>query len=50
MRDKLKKDARFRLQDGSDVKAELMFLDILKHFEHIGDNSLNIAKAMRNIR
>jgi len=49
LRDNLKKAAQHRLQDGSDVNAELMYLDILKHFEHIGDNSLNIAQALRQV-
>ena len=49
LRDNLKKGAQFRLQQGSDVKAELLYLDLLKHFEHIGDNSLNIAQALRQI-
>ncbi|RLC50788.1 MAG: Na/Pi cotransporter family protein [Candidatus Cloacimonadota bacterium] len=49
LRDNLKKAAQHRLQDGSNVKAELMYLDILKHFEHIGDNSLNIAQALRQV-
>ncbi|MCD4829693.1 MAG: Na/Pi cotransporter family protein [Candidatus Cloacimonetes bacterium] len=46
-RDRLKKDARRRMQAGADVKAELMYIDFLRHFEHIGDNSLNISQAMR---
>ncbi len=49
LRDSLKKATQYRLQDGSNVKSELIYLDLLKHFEHIGDYSLNIAKAMRQI-
>ncbi|MFC1898309.1 Na/Pi cotransporter family protein [Candidatus Cloacimonadota bacterium] len=49
LRDNLKKAAQQRLQDGSDVNAELLYLDLLKHFEHIGDNSLNIAQALRQV-
>ncbi|MBN2460395.1 MAG: Na/Pi cotransporter family protein, partial [Candidatus Cloacimonetes bacterium] len=48
-RDNLKRAARKRLQEGADVNAELLYLDILKNFEHIGDNALNIAQALRNI-
>ena len=48
-RDKLKKATQKRLQEGSDVNSELLYLDLLKNFEHIGDNSLNIAQALRQI-
>lgn len=48
-RDKLKKSTQKRLQEGSDVNSELLYLDILKNFEHIGDNSLNIAQALRQV-
>ncbi|MBT4576137.1 MAG: Na/Pi cotransporter family protein, partial [Candidatus Cloacimonetes bacterium] len=48
-RDKLKKASQQRLQDGADVNSELLYLDLLKNFEHIGDNSLNIAQALRHI-
>ena len=49
LRDNLKKAAQKRLQVGADVKSELLYLDFLKHFEHIGDNSLNIAQALRQV-
>ena len=49
LRDNLKKAAQYRLQKGSDVKSELLYLDLLKHFEHIGDNNLNIAQALRQV-
>lgn len=49
LRDNLKNAAQQRLQEGSDVKAELLYLDLLKHFEHIGDNNLNIAQALRQV-
>lgn len=48
-RDQLKKASQQRLQNGADVKSELLFMDLLKHFEHIGDNSLNIAQALRRV-
>ncbi len=44
----LRKESRKRLQTGSDVKAELLYLDIVKHIEHIGDYSLNIAEALKS--
>ena len=43
----LKKKARKRIQAGSDVKSELLYLDLVKHFEHIGDYSLNIAESLK---
>jgi phosphate:Na+ symporter len=46
-RNKLRKSATRRLQHGGDVTSELLFMDLLKHFEHIGDNSLNIAQALQ---
>jgi phosphate:Na+ symporter len=46
----LRKSARKRLQEGSDVKTELLYLDLLKNLEHIGDNALNISQALRQIR
>ncbi len=48
-RDSLKNAARNRLQQGADVRSELLYLDMLKNFEHIGDNALNIAQALRHI-
>jgi phosphate:Na+ symporter len=49
LRDDLKQAAQDRLQNGADVKSELLYLDLLKHFEHIGDKSLNIAQALRKV-
>lgn len=49
-RNTLKKSARRRIQNGSDVKAELLYIDIVKHIEHIGDHALNIAEALRLVR
>ncbi|MFP4562810.1 MAG: Na/Pi cotransporter family protein [Spirochaetia bacterium] len=49
-RDTYKKASRKRLKGGSSVKSELLYLDFLKHIEHIGDHSLNISQALRQIR
>ena len=46
-RNNLRKAARIRLQQGANVQSELLYLDILKNFEHIGDYSLNISQALR---
>lgn len=45
-RDTLKKAARGRLNDGADVYSEILYIDILKHLEHIGDYALNISEAL----
>lgn len=44
-------NARERIASGNaDVPAELLYLDLLRHFEHIGEYSLNIAQALRSVR
>jgi len=50
LRDKLKKAAERRMQKDHDVKGEVMYLDFLRHFEHIGDYSLNVAQALVSIK
>jgi phosphate:Na+ symporter len=49
-RDILKKAARRRLKEGSDVYSELLYIDMLKHLEHIGDYALNISEALHNYK
>jgi len=51
-RDKFKKAARDRMEKKleMDIKGEFIYLDILRIFEHIGDNSLNIAQALKKIK
>ena len=48
-RNKLIDLSRKRLTEGSNAKAELLFMDIAKHLEHIGDYSLNISQALEQI-
>ncbi|MBM4399112.1 MAG: Na/Pi cotransporter family protein [Candidatus Cloacimonetes bacterium] len=43
------KAARSRMQQGEDVRSELLFLDLVKYFEHIGDNCLNIMQALNQL-
>lgn len=45
----LKKVARKRLEGGADVKAELLYIDIVRHIENIGDNCFNISEALTNV-
>lgn len=47
---KLKKVARTRIENGSNVRAEFLFLDFVKHLEHIGDYSMNISEELNKIR
>ena len=44
----LKKVARKRLEGGADVKAELLYIDIVRTIEHIGDNCFNISEILTN--
>ena len=37
-----------RLAKDSNSKSELLFIDIIKHLEHIGDFSLNISQALQD--
>jgi phosphate:Na+ symporter len=46
----LKKKAQIRLQNGSNVKGELLYIDVVRHVEHIGDYAMNISEALRHIR
>jgi phosphate:Na+ symporter len=46
----LKKKARKRMQKGGNVKAELLYIDIVRHIEKIGDHAYAVARALREIR
>ena len=45
-----KKATQKRIKTGSPVKAELLYLDILRHIEHVGDFSLNISESLVQMR
>ena len=49
MRDELNRLSRRKMakKKRSELKGELIFRDIVRHLEHIGDYSLNISQAMR---
>lgn len=49
-RNKLRKNAQKRLQKGSQVQGELLFIDIVRHFERIGDYSLNISQSLKTMK
>lgn len=44
----LKKIARKRLEGGADVKAELLYIDVIRRIENIGDNCFNISENLTN--
>ena len=44
----LKKVARKRLESGADVKAELLYIDVIRRIENIGDNCFNISESLTN--
>lgn len=48
MRDKLRKQSRKSIEKDEevDVKGELIFMDVVRHLEHIGDSSLNVSEAI----
>lgn len=45
-RKNLKKIARKRLEKGADVKSELLYIDIVRQIEKIGDRAFGIAEAL----
>ena len=44
----LKKVARKRLEGGADVKSELLYIDMVRAIEHIGDNCFSISESLMN--
>ncbi len=42
----LKRIARKRLEKGADVKAELLYIDVVRQIEKIGDRAFGIAEAL----
>ncbi len=47
MRKDLRRQARKRLKAGADVKAELLYIDIIRIIEQIGDYAFSISRALR---
>ena len=48
MRNEFIDSSSSRLSKDSNSKSELIFIDIIKHLEHIGDFSLNISQALQD--
>jgi phosphate:Na+ symporter len=42
----LKKVARKRLESGADVKTELLYIDLVRNIEKIGDRAFSISEAL----
>lgn len=49
-RNKLKREARNHIKEGADLKGELLYIDIVRHIERMGDYCLNIAQSLRKIK
>lgn len=45
-RKNLKKVARKRLEEGAEVKAELLYIDIVRNIEKVGDRAYSISEAL----
>ncbi|MCR4823193.1 MAG: Na/Pi cotransporter family protein, partial [Treponema sp.] len=43
----LRKIARGRLESGSDVRSELLYIDIIRQIEKIGDRCFDVAGDLR---
>ena len=46
-RNMLRESSIHRIRESGDVKREMLFMDIIKNFERIGDYSLNISEATK---
>jgi phosphate:Na+ symporter len=49
MRNILKQSASKRLQSGADVRSELLFIDMVRHVEQIGDHCMNITERLEKV-
>jgi len=49
-RKNLKKIARKRLEEGANVKAELLYIDIVRNIEKLGDHAFSISEALAATR
>jgi len=45
-----KKIARKRLEEGANVKAELLYIDIVRNIEKLGDHAFSISEALAATR
>jgi phosphate:Na+ symporter len=49
-RDRLRKLGRKRIEAGEDVKRELLFIDLVRRIEKLGDICYNISEALAHMR
>lgn len=49
-RTELKKLARRRLKAGADVRLELLFIDVIRHMEKIGDFAYSVSESLRELK
>jgi phosphate:Na+ symporter len=50
LRDKLRKMGRKQIEAGEDVKMELLFIDLVRRIEKVGDYCYDITEALQQIR
>lgn len=50
MRKQLKEKASDRMQSGGDVKGGLLYIDVVRHIEQIGDHCMNITQSLQQVR
>ncbi len=48
-RDRLRKNSKNKILQGADIQGELVYMDIIKHLEHIGDFTMNISQYLNEI-
>ncbi len=48
-RKSLKKTARKRLEDGANVKAELLYIDLVRQIEKFGDRAFSISESLSQL-
>jgi phosphate:Na+ symporter len=49
-RDRLRKLSRKRIEAGKDVKTELLFIDLVRRIEKLGDYCYNISSGLAKMR
>jgi phosphate:Na+ symporter len=49
-RDRLRKKAQKRLQDGANVRTELLYIEIVRQHEQAADHAMNVAQALGEMR
>lgn len=48
-RDELRKKSRKKMEKGADIRGELVFMDIVRHIEHLGDFSIGISRILQGM-